>query len=282
MKGLLLALVVLGLGAGAYFYFVNGSDKQDVAGSRYGDGGSSSTAPVDSLDDVYDDPSAEVVPPPNPVIDDGPIEPSDEDLESTEDTWSGPLPETANKLNKSDALAKKAASFLATDFSQWLVAKEQLRKWVQTVDLMADGDIPTKNRPIDYKREKFEVRKEGDSFYDVAENHERWNGLVETITLIEPAQAAAVYRKWLPLLDEAYGELGRPGTFDDRFRKTLDRVINASLQDEMAELKQPHVYYVYADKSLEKQTALQKWIWRLGADNGAALQAFASKLRSAL
>ena len=278
MRGFIIVLVLLLAGAGAWYFWPAGEEPKADFSSRYSDGESSTSA--GNLGDVYDSEDAETVLPPDPedVLAD---EPMDEPPEPADNTSSrSDTPPAADSLGGSDRRARLAAKFLSADMSQWLVPEEQVRKWVLTVDLMADGKIPTKNRPMQYKRDKFKPRKDGEQFFDTHENHRRWDGLVAAVTAVDAADAAVIYEKWLPLLEEAYTELGRDDQFDDRFRLVLDNVISARRRSDLAELELPHVYYVYSEKELEDASELQKWLWRTGAENTRALQRFCAALRA--
>ncbi len=147
---------------------------------------------------------------------------------------------------------------------------------------MADGTLPKRYRPVDYPMEKFSVTKQGDTLLMSESNYARTNRLVDTVTGLDVELLADYYRAWKPLLEEAYGEQGKPGTFAQRLDTVLEQVIAAEPLPKRPVLKQPSVLYRYQDEALENASDVQKLMWRMGEENMRELQAFARKLQDAL
>lgn len=186
-------------------------------------------------------------------------------------------------LNNSDMRVKQAVTDLAQKMVRWLTPPEQVRKWVLAVDLAADGKIPYKHSPIKYDKDPFLVLPKGEKSYAAdSGNYSRWDALIAVLTDIPVEDAARYYREWLPLLERAYGELGKSGSFDQRFMAALGRVRTVSEPPAGATLVRPHVFYEYADPELEAASPLAKWMWRLGPENMLKLRNFARNLSSEL
>jgi hypothetical protein len=171
---------------------------------------------------------------------------------------------------------------LAPAMASWLIPEEQVRKWVLTVDLMAEGKLPRRYRPLNYPMAAFKVDEKAGALVSDPLNYERANILLDQVLAIEPARLASYYRQWQPLLDEAYRELGKPGTFDQRLRMAIKQVLAVKPRGEQASLKRPGVFYQYADPELEKSPELDRLLWRLGDDNTQRLQAYLQKLNTEL
>ncbi len=220
----------------------------------------------------------EALPPqqaPQPVVRDEPTAAADDEAVAVEQP---PLP----ALVDSDEPAREAAGELSQKLVAWLTPQEQVRKWVVAIDLAADGALPGKNRPLAYPVGAFKVTgSEGDYRPDPA-NHGRTTELVDTLTAIPPARAAAFYRHWQPLFDEAYRELGKPGSFDARLRQAIERAIAVEPLRGEPVLVRPSVFYRYADPQLERASDIEKLLWRMGPDNGAKLQRWLAEFRDAL
>lgn len=186
-------------------------------------------------------------------------------------------------LNNSDARVKQAVTDVAQRMVRWLTPPEQIRKWVLAVDLIADGKIPYKHSPVKYEKDPFLVLPNGaESYVADAGNHSRWDALIAVTSDIPVKDAARYYREWLPLLERAYGELGKPGTFNQRFLTALGRIRSVGEPPTGAKLVRPHVFYEYADPELEGASPLSKWVWRLGPENMLELQDFARNLSAEL
>ncbi len=187
-----------------------------------------------------------------------------------------------SRLNGSDSQVKAALTDMGEGLLNWLTPEEQLRKWVVMVDQMADGRLPTKHRPVNYRKDPFLVIPSDDHFYQDGGNFDRWNPFIQVVTAIDPALLARYYRGWLPLLEQAYAELGKSGSFDRRFKQLLERLMLVGAVPEDAVLVRPNVFYQYADPRLEQQPPLTKWMWRLGADNMLEVQGFLRDFNDAL
>ncbi|WP_372749806.1 DUF3014 domain-containing protein [Litorivivens sp.] len=186
-------------------------------------------------------------------------------------------------VNNSDARVKEAITDLAQRMVRWMVPAEQVRKWVLTIDLVADGKIPYKHAPIKYDRDPFLVLPAGDETYvSDSGNYSRWDDLIGVISEVPVQDAARYYREWLPLFEKAYDELGKQGNFHDRFMAALGQVRSVSEPPMGATLVRPHIFYQFADPELEAASALTKWMWRLGPENMLELQDFARNLSAEL
>lgn len=82
------------------------------------------------------------------------------------------------------------------------------------------------------------------------------------------------YREWLPILEKAYSEQGKPDTFDQRARQTISQVLGAEQLSDTPALTRPSVLYRYADETLEQASDVDKLLWRMGPENSAQLQDF--------
>ena len=185
-------------------------------------------------------------------------------------------------LDSSDPQVHSLVKILAPEFTQWLLPQQQIRKWVATVDMMAEGRYPRKYPAIDFPLGKFVVEKQGDSIHQADSNFKRADVLISALTKIEPQQLADYYQQWQPIFEKAYKEQGKRDRFTERLALAIDTIIGLEPLPENATLKQPHVFYTYADPALEQRSDLEKLVWRLGTDNQQALQAYLKQLKPLL
>ena len=198
------------------------------------------------------------------------------------------LVEAPVQLDDSDTSVLEAIAAIGPDIGQWLLPDQQIRKWVLAVDLIADGKLPRRYRPIDYPMTAFKAQKsEGKLIADPA-NQQRYDELISALETLDTTLLARYYRAWLPLLESAYSEQGKPDSFSERFQQAISRLIavdDLPLADENdgdsggPQLKRPKVMYIYADESLEQASDVEKLLWRMGDENRNKLQFFLRDLR---
>ncbi|WP_101757485.1 DUF3014 domain-containing protein [Oceanicoccus sp. KOV_DT_Chl] len=185
-------------------------------------------------------------------------------------------------LENSDPQFLLAAADLAPELSQWLLPDEQIRKWVLALDLMAEGKLPKRYRPVDYPMDKFAVEPMGLDTVAAEDNQQRMTSLIDTITAIKPAQAASYYRAWLPIIEKAYDEQGKNNSVDQRLRQAISQVLAVDSLEQPAALIRPSVLYKFEDPVLEDASDIEKLLWRMGPENAEKLQNFLRDLRAEL
>ncbi|QQD17176.1 DUF3014 domain-containing protein [Spongiibacter nanhainus] len=191
--------------------------------------------------------------------------------------------EPPDSIAGSDDQVRAAAGDLSEPLGSYLSPDEQVRKWVSLIDQMAEYRLPSKHLPVVYNKDSFQVIKNdsGQLVNDPA-NFDRWDPLINAVTSLDPKNLAVYYKKWSPFLEKAYNELGNPQSFDTQLRSTIEHLLVVEPIPDDTPLKQPKVFYEYADPVLENADPLSKWMWRLGQENMLALQEWLRQLRSYL
>lgn len=193
-----------------------------------------------------------------------------------------PLVATPADLTGSDTSVLEVLNQLSPQLAKWLIPDEQIRKWVLTVDLMADGKLPKRYRPLDYPMEKFRVAQQDDITVAADDNFARLTPLVDALGRIDSNTLVSYYRAWYPLIETAWREQGKPGQFEDRLLLAISRILAIEPLDDSEPLVRPGVFYLYKDKAREDASDVEKLGWRMGEDNLMAVQDFARSLRAAL
>ena len=82
-----------------------------------------------------------------------------------------------------------------------------------------------------------------------------------------------LYRRYYPLFQKAYVDLGYPrGFFDDRLVEAIDDMLATPVVEEPVILIRPHVLYEFEDPDLESRSSGQKLMLRMGSDNAALIK----------
>lgn len=167
-----------------------------------------------------------------------------------------------------------------------------VRRVVATVDNLARAQASTRLWPVNPTPGRFSVQKNSDGSESLpADNSQRYAPLVNMIESVDSASAVVVYRRFYPLFQQAYEELGFPGKyFNDRLVEVLDHLIATPvpagpLAMTLVDVKgsvpslRPWVRYEFADPDLQAQSAGRKILLRIGPDNQRRLQAKLKDIR---
>lgn len=232
-------------------------------------------------------------PPPEPVVaapapaTEAPAELPENPLPADGDGSGSSLPSLAD----SDApLAGELGNLFGTEsVKAWLLPETLVRRLVATVDNMPRGKPADRLRPVKYLEGQFEVTRVagtsgGDDTITLADaNYVRYDALVRLVSAADMQQVANLYKRYYPLFQQSYEELGYPGKyFNDRLVVALDHLLQTPEIASPVLLTQPKVFYEFADPSLEARSAGQKLLLRMGPRNQAAVKTKLRELRAAV
>lgn len=250
------AVVVLATGVAAWYFLGRGGPVEPV----------SAPAPAEAE-------------PPAPA---GPRHPLPAPGAGVDDTALTPLP----PLDDSDGyFALEIGNVLGHDIDELLADANLIEKFVTTVDNLPRSRIAERIRPLKPLPSEFRAGATGsaDEFVLAAENYRRYDALVAMVTAADLEVVVDAYRRFYPLLQEAYVGLGYPdGYFNDRVIEVIDHLLGTPVPAEPVRLVRPHVLYEFADPELESLSSGRKMLIRMGPDNAAAIKAVLGKLRDRL
>ena len=197
-----------------------------------------------------------------------------------------PLPELGN----SDQSVLDAFGKLAADAPSLIVPEESIRKFVRAVNAVEEGKVVHEYRPLVSPAPPFQVERDGtveeqqvQQYTLSEENYRRYDKYVATFAAIETDELAALYKRFYPLLEEAYREMGlKKGNFHTVMLGAIDNLLAAPVVEQDILLVRPKVFYQYADPALEKLPASHKLLLRMGPDNTRRLQESLKNLRAKL
>lgn len=180
---------------------------------------------------------------------------------------------------------------------RYLVSDNIISRFVATVDTMGSRQIPgvvqvVQGPATDFKAEtnlnaETVIRNEqGDEipqFVINPANYERYTPYVEMLEAVDTASLVGMYHENYPLFQEAYRQMGYPdGEFNDRLLAIIDELLASPVVSDPVQLVKPEAFFLFTDPDLEALPAGQKIMLRMGTDNSARVKARLEEIREAL
>jgi hypothetical protein len=167
------------------------------------------------------------------------------------------------------------------------------RRFVATVNNLASESASPERWPVRETPGRFEADARDDHFVISPKNAARYAPFVSFVEAVDSKKAVASYVAMYPLLQRAYEDLGEPVPyFNDRVVAVIDNLLAAP---DVSEVRVKHInadgaapaggagrLYVYEDPALERASAGQKILMRVGQDNAKRLKAKLTEIRALL
>ena len=189
-----------------------------------------------------------------------------------------PLP----ALKESDPAALQALEALfGSQTAQFIRPENLVRHMVVMVDNLPRKTYPAQMSPVNPPRQPFKTSGKGEKLSMGAENFARYAPYVKLMDSIETGRIAATYKRFYPLFQQAYVELGYPNAFfNDRLVEVIDHLLETPEVKPPIPLTIPHVLPEFADPALEERSSGQKLLIRMGPDHAARIKAKLRALRA--
>jgi hypothetical protein len=166
---------------------------------------------------------------------------------------------------------------------QFLVPERVIRNVVVTIDNAPRQQMALNQRPIKPTPGEFLTSGPEEAIALAPENYSRYASFVGAVRAIDAKTLVSLYRGLEPLFQQAYEEVGHPnGVFNTRLIEVIDHLLAAPEAPAEIRLVQPSVLYRYADERLEKLSAGQKLLLRMGPDNAAIVKGKLRDIRAEL
>ena len=158
-----------------------------------------------------------------------------------------------------------------------------IRRFVATIDNLPRQEAPARMMPVKPVGGPFLAERNAAQMSIDPANAQRYARYLEIMAAVDAKRLVDMYVGLYPVFQQAYRELGYPrGHFNDRLVDTLDDLLATPDVAPPLALAQPKVLYKFADPALEKRSAGQKIMLRMGADNMARAKRLLSAIRSEL
>jgi hypothetical protein len=187
-------------------------------------------------------------------------------------------------LDESDSyFALALIDIFGRDLEALLGDQGLVDKSVASVDNLTRSHVAEKIRPVGQISGTFVAAAAGANgpYYLSPDNYGRYDTLVNMATGADVDELVATYRRFYPLIQEAYVRLGYPEAyFNDRAVVVIDHLLATPVPEEPVQLVRPHVLYEFADPELEALSSGQKLLIRMGADHAARIKTLLEELKS--
>ena len=171
------------------------------------------------------------------------------------------------------------------DLEELLVSELLVERTVGTIDNLGRERVPERIRPIGRLPGTFLVDGTGgDVGYMLSpRNYERYDQVIGILENASVADMIETYRRFYPLLEEAYVMLGYPdGHLNDRVVDTIDLMLATPEPSGPVHLVRETVLYQYRDPELESLASSQKMLLRMGNANARRVKKVLRELRAEL
>jgi hypothetical protein len=195
-------------------------------------------------------------------------------------------------LDNSDGYVKKALVDLVgrKAVSTFFRLEGAIGRFVATVNNLATDGATADLWPVNGTPGRFETETRDGATVASAHNATRYAPFVRFAAGIDAGRAAALYFRLYPLLQRAYEDLGYPGAYlNDRVVAVIDNLLATPNVSGPIRVKRVGLdggarggagLYLYEDPALERPTAGQKILLRMGTENSAKLMAKLTEIRA--
>lgn len=169
------------------------------------------------------------------------------------------------------------------EVATWLANEDLVRRFVASVDLIADGKSPRSQLEFLKPSGAFKVDRRGDGFVIDASSYRRYDVLAEAVSGLDTDGVAKVFTELEPLIDEAHREIAPPGSeFRASLKSAIDQLLAVPVLTGEVAVTPKVVTYRYDDPAIEGLSEAQRQFLRMGPDNVAKVQTKLREIETAL
>lgn len=196
------------------------------------------------------------------------------------DSQGEPLPELAES---DGAFGDALAALLGRNLPRFVYLDDMLHRIVATVDNLPRDYVAPKLQPVRPVSGILITANSGEDLALSPKNAERYGRYVRLADAVPTEAMVALYARFYPLFQEQYEKLGYPDKyFNDRLVEVIDHLLATPEVDRPLRLTQPRILYEFADPKLERLSAGQKILLRIGHANELKVKSKLREIRQAL
>jgi hypothetical protein len=192
-----------------------------------------------------------------------------------------PLP----PLDETDAVVRQLVAALSSNptVAAWLATDDLLRGFTVAVDNIADGVTPARRLNALRPAGAFRVIDADDDVSVDPRSYERYAPLAGAVDSLDPEGTARLYSTLKPRIEDAYAELGRDRSFDVALERAFVAMLQTpTLDGEVRLVPTSGILYAFENPRIERLTAAQKQLARMGPRNVRVIQGKLQQIALAL
>ena len=197
-----------------------------------------------------------------------------------------PPPFELPALGDSDTVIRELLSALSAhpNFASWLIPDDLIRRFVVAIENVANGNNPAQHVPFMRPSSRFAIDDSEPALRIAPTSYTRYDGLAATTASLDVNGTAELYRQLLPLLDEAYAELGIPdSSFSGAFQRAIAHILEVPIIEGRPIIEpRASFFYEYTDPDFQNLSAAQKQFLGMGPDNVRIVQGGIREIASAI
>jgi hypothetical protein len=180
-----------------------------------------------------------------------------------------------------EALSRWLSAILEPTAYEGLLRFDQLiPRIVATVDNLSSGQVATKILPVMTARGNMAVINDGAVTILDSENFSRYQDYINLFEVLDTELLIETYLRYYPLFQQSYEDLGYPDQyFNDRLVEVIDHLLETPEPSGAIYLVKPEANYLFADPALERLSAGQKTLIRMGNENATRIKDKLSLIR---
>ena len=189
------------------------------------------------------------------------------------------------ELSASDAFMRGVVSRLSShpQLAAWLVPNDLVYRFVGAIVDLAGSSTPAEHVRHLSPTQGFSTQQSGGRTVIADASYQRFNMLAATAASLDTRGTAELYVQLLPLMEEAYAELGIPDfTFAETVQLAVNNLLAVQVPDGPFEVVGQDGMYVFVDPAIEERRGLAKQLIRMGPQNANLLQQSVRELAVAL
>ncbi len=192
-----------------------------------------------------------------------------------------PAKPTLPGLNQSDAFVRQQTldAFKGLAISGVLLNKNLARQFVVFVDNLAHGELARKASPLTGPKQSFDALDVASKTYLDPDSYHRYDMYADLLETMNTDAVIKSYKLLLPILNDAFAELGYENvTFNHTVKTAIREMLNAPVIERPIELTSISVNYKFKDSDLENLSDAQKLMIRMGPQNSRKVKAALRKV----